>query len=320
MAKSAIYVPQTDMIYPSISSAAAALGVDPSNIGKVLRGKRTSAGGYNFNRVSTDISSDSLKFIKEATEQSLSEKQKSRQKKRRAETRAKKAARDRQRGQAARQLQKTLKEANKIIQEYKDRKLDAVSSVIPELENLKAVVGKTKAGTFNAGFKNLAKFNQKQLEALQQAVSKQLNRKGFKNLDEAERKKQALAYQISIQPEEVDKYNDALTVLWQILDLQESVQGKGYDTSLYDNTVLAVNGRVDPEELKVILDEILNIYQKMDEGTYEAKYGDDAQKYFDAGIKEMVEMVEELIEVRGEEPDPGDYWNDDDDDFIHLGE
>ena len=316
MAKSAIYVPQTNMIYPSSSSAAAALGVDPSNIGKVLRGKRTSAGGYNFNRVTADVAPSTLQFIKEATEQSLSEKQKKRQAKHRAETKAKKAARDKQRGQAARQLQKTLQEANKLIEQYKDRKLDSVSTVIPELENLKAVVGKTKAGTFNAGFKNLARFNQKQLEALQQAVSKQLNRKGFKNLDEAERKKQALAYQIGIQPEEVDKYNDALTTLWQILDLQQSVQGKGYDTSIYDNALLSVSGRVDPEDLQRILDEILNIYQKMDDGTYEEDYGDDQQEYFEADLQEM---VEELVELGGS-GDAEDYWSGEDDDFIKLGE
>lgn len=316
MAKSAIYVPQTNMIYPSISSAAAALGVDPSNIGKVLRGKRKSVGGYNFNRVTVDVSPSTLQFIKEATEQSLSDKQKKRQAKRRAETKAKKAARDKQRGQAARQLQKTLQEANKLIEQYKDRKLDAVSTVIPELENLKAVVGKTKAGTFNAGFKNLARFNQKQLEALQQAVSKQLNRKGFKNLDEAERKKQALAYQIGIQPEEVDKYNDALTTLWQILDLQQSVQGKGYDTSIYDNALLSVSGRVDPEDLQRILDEILNIYQKMDDGTYEMDYGEDQQEYFEADLKEM---VDELVELGGS-GEKEDYWSGEDDDFIKLGE
>lgn len=312
MSKSQIYVPQTNTIYPSISAASAALGVDASNIGKVLRGVRKAAGGYNFSRVTADVSPRTLQFIKGATEQSLSEKQKKRQARQRAETRAKKAARDKQRGQAARQLQKTLQEANKLIEQYKERKLDSVSTVIPELENLKAVVGKTKAGTFNAGFKNLARFNQKQLEALQQALSKQLNRKGFKNLDEAERKKQALAYQLGIQPEEVDKYNDALTTLWQILDLQESVQGKGYDTSIYDNVVQAVSGRLDPEDIKQILDEILNLYQKL--GDYED--GEEGRGYVESDIKSM---VDELVELN-QSGEIEDYWNDEEDDFIHLGE
>lgn len=43
-----VYVPQVDKIYNSVADAAKELNLDASNIGKVLRGKRTNAGGFNF--------------------------------------------------------------------------------------------------------------------------------------------------------------------------------------------------------------------------------------------------------------------------------
>lgn len=46
--KTFVYVPQVDKIYNSIAEAARALQVDAGNISKVLKGKRKTAGGFNF--------------------------------------------------------------------------------------------------------------------------------------------------------------------------------------------------------------------------------------------------------------------------------
>lgn len=46
--KTFVYVPQVDKIYNSIADAARALQVDAGNISKVLKGKRKTAGGFNF--------------------------------------------------------------------------------------------------------------------------------------------------------------------------------------------------------------------------------------------------------------------------------
>lgn len=51
-----IYVPETGETYGSISEASRALGVDSSNISKVLRGTRKTAGGYHFEK--TDAKPD----------------------------------------------------------------------------------------------------------------------------------------------------------------------------------------------------------------------------------------------------------------------
>lgn len=46
--KTFVYVPQVDKIYNSIADAARALQVDAGNISKVLKGKRKTAGNYDF--------------------------------------------------------------------------------------------------------------------------------------------------------------------------------------------------------------------------------------------------------------------------------
>ena len=283
MAKDLIFVPQTGIIYPSISAAAAALGVDASNIGKVLRGARKAAGGYQFSRVSKEVSHGTLEQITEFTEASFTEKERKRFAQSRAKTKARKAARDKARGQAARALQGTIQEANRLMQEYEKRGLSGVSTVIPEIENIQAMIGRNKKGGINASFKNLSKFNQKELEALKNALDAQLNRKNFKNLEEQERKKQAVAAQLGISTEEMEDYSDLLPTLWNLLSLYKTVTGKGSDP-IYDAVVHAMQNRITHDDLKQLLDDMTAMHNRYLEDGYEgneAAFDDELQQYLD---------------------------------------
>lgn len=301
MARTQIYVPQTGIIYPSVSAAAKSLGVDASNIGKVLRGTRTQAGGYNFARVDPGVSPQTLEFINAAIETELTPAKKRRQAQSRKATKQKKAARDKARSKAARELQGSLKEANKLLQEYKKRGLDATSGIIPEIENLKRLVGINKKGGFNAGARNLAKFSQKQLDAIKSALDAQMNRKGFKNLEDAAKKKQATAYQLGVSSEELDNYAEALPALWQILQLAKYTQGKGYDRSLYDAVRKAMQRGTDPARIKSILDGLI----------------EEQTEILDAGgeIEDYSEMISQYVEDLNADTDDADefedLWNDD---------
>lgn len=310
-----ILVTQTGIIYPSINAAAKALGVDPSNIGKALSGKRKSAGGYNFARIDPSASPSTVTQIQEATEQSLSASQKKRQTKLRAQTKVKKAARDKARGQAARMLQGTLKEANRLMQEYQIAGLSGVSSVIPELEQLQKLIGTKKGGGFNASFKNLAKFNLKELQALNAAITKQINRKGFKDLKDAAKKKQGVAWQLGISVEELDKYADALPALWHILDMAANVQGKNYDRSLYYAVQKAMQGGIDPLDLQNILGDIEAAYKRYDN----LESSDNPEQARDDLDREIEDLVQAFVDdVEQDYGSIDDLWNDDDDNFIDL--
>lgn len=279
--KSQIYVPQTGTIYPSAEAAGKALGVDPSNIGKVLRGSRLSAGGYNFVRVTPDVSPASLQFINEALETQLTPAKKKRQAQRRKETQEKKRARDKERTAAAKALHESLVEANKILAQYKKQKLDAISGVIPELENLKNVVGINKKGGFNTSLKNLGKFDKKQLEAIKKSLDAQMNRKGFKNLEDAKKKKQAIAFQMGVSSEELDKYADVLPLLWQLLEVSRKAQKDTSDPVAYKGVQDAMQANVDPEELKTTLKNIINEYETAMESGAEVDFAAISRKHFE---------------------------------------
>ncbi len=256
-----IYVPQTGTIYPSIAAASAALGVDASNIGKAVRGSRKSAGGYNFVAVTADIAPDTLKWINQAVEQSLSPRQKQRQAKRRKQgfgrLSAEEKAAAKSRAKAARELQGVVRETNKLLEQYRKQGLDSISVVVPELEKLKDIIGRNRKGGFNAGAKNLAQFTEREVRALTEALQRQLNRKGFKDLEAAESRKQGIAYQFGLgSPAELDNYADVLPSLWHVLELARATQAKGYDRSLYNAVSEAMQAGFDPEELKGVLDQM----------------------------------------------------------------
>lgn len=296
MAKSQIFVPQTNTIYPSSAAAAAALGVDASNIGKVLRGARKSAGGYNFVRVDPSISPQTLQDITEAIGESLSDRQKQRQAQSREKYKERLApeeaaaykAREQAKRKAARELQKQLREMNKIQREYKKQKLEGISGIIPELEKLKDIIGRNKSGGFKADQANLMQFDMTQIQALTEAIKKQANRKGFKNLEEVKKKKAAVAYQMGISVQELDNYADVLPELWNLLALSRQVQGKGYDQTLYNTVQEAMQNEADPEDLRRILQDL---YQNQ-MAALEDETGEDLTDQMDQAVEELQGLYE----------------------------
>ena len=71
MSRGEIFVPETGQTFKSAAEAGRALGVDASNISKVLRGKRKTAGGYHFERPPKETKREKIlrkikKDIKEA--------------------------------------------------------------------------------------------------------------------------------------------------------------------------------------------------------------------------------------------------------------
>ena len=205
-----IFVPQMGTIYPSAAAAASALGIDASNIGKVIRGKRLSAGGYSFVEVDPMASPETLKWIAEATAGRLTPKQQQRQARQRQKgfkrLSPEEQAAAKARARAAKELSRSLKEANKLLKQYQKEGLSGISSVVPELENLKAIIGKNKRGGFQADQKRLTEgFSQEQLEALKRQIDTQMNRKDFKDIEKAKQEFDYYLNQIQLIKEEHNK-------------------------------------------------------------------------------------------------------------------
>lgn len=309
MAKQSIYVPQTGTMYPSAAAASSALGVDASNIGKVLRGQRQSAGGYNFVKVDPNVKQSKLQDINKTIDISLTEQQKRRQAKRRLRsrqrmletaTRAERAAQSK----AARELRQTLVEANKLLKEYDKRGLSGISGVVPELERLKDIIGQNKRGGFNADLKNLKGFTEHELESLRDAITRQMNRKDFKDLEAQESRKQAIAYQLGLEVEELEKYTNLLPTLWHILDLASHRQEKGSDPP-YDEIMDAMQAGIDPDALQEILLDIESETERYDREKEEAENSDIEMpsylEFIDPYISEIREMREQLEQLEQEQ-------------------
>lgn len=297
-----VYVPQTGEIYPSAAAAARALGVDQSNISKVLRGVRPSAGGYNFFKVDPSISKASLKQINETVDTGLTEKQKRRKAQRRQASRAKARANraaQKARNKAARELHTTLVEANSLWKEYRKRGLEGISGIIPELEALKNMVGENKRGFFNADTKHLKELDlsTEQLQSTMESVKKQINRKGFRDIQDQENAKDAIALQFGISKEELDNYTAMLPTLWHIIELARLKQGEDYNNSVYDEAKSAIQEGVDPEQLKEILDTIESESEDIDAKIeeYQDKTGEDPS-YTDL----MKPYIDEIIKLRAD--------------------
>lgn len=298
-----IYVPQTGTIYPSISAASKALGVDASNIGKVVRGARVSAGGYNFQRVDPSADARLLQDINEALREQSTPKQRERMRRTREKNVRRLSPEERQRRKekraAAQELHKVLVGANKAIKELEKKGVAGLSDAVTELENLKSIIGRTKSGAFDTSLKNLTKLNAGEINAAINAAKKQAERLEKTDAENLKKRRAAVALQFGVSQEELEKYDDALPVLWELLALARQQQGNGYDRSLYDAVVDAVQYGDDAEDLKNTLEKIKEEYQSgMDDET-----GVDLSDVLQRGAEELQSQHE-----RPESEDFADDW------------
>ena len=318
-----IFVPQMGTIYPSAAAAASALGIDASNIGKVIRGKRLSAGGYSFVEVDPMASQETLKWIAEAEAGRLTPKQRQRQAKQRQKgfkrLSPEEQAAAKARARAAKELSRSLKEANKLLKQYQKEGLSGISSVVPELENMKAIIGKNKRGGFQADPKLLIEgFSQEQLEALKKQIDTQMNRKDFKDIEKAKQRKMGIANQLGISMEELENYEALLPTLWHVLKLSHQIEGASSDP-VYQEILDALEAGVDPEELKEILQEIEAEHQDivnqmenkeqdeiLDELANNPTYQETLEPYF-TRIRELEEQAEAQRREEEEEEDGADW-------------
>lgn len=300
-----IYVPQTGTIYPSIAAASKALGVDASNIGKVVRGARVSAGGYNFQCVDPSADPSLLRDIDEALREQSTPKQRERMEKTRKKNEGRLSPEERQRRKEKRasvqRLHNALVTANKAIRELQKQGVADISDPVTQLENIKAIVGTNKIGGFDTSIKNLMDLNI-DIEATIAAVEIQTERMKKTPAEKLKKKRAAVAFQLGVSEEELDKYNDALPLLWQLLALARQQQEKGYSVSLYDAVVDAVQFAKDPEELQRILEETLKEYR----GRLEDETGEDLDDILQRGAEKLqgkYKTPEEAAQEEGTNPE-----------------
>lgn len=183
--KTFVYVPQVDKIYNSIADAARALQVDAGNISKVLKGKRKTAGGFNF------IS---------ATGKGGGKKRKSTlQRQAAALTPADPLERKRQ------QLRESVTAANKQLKRLKDAGLYDFSAAAKSVLGLADDLGRTSAGYLATSGKRFENLSEAQID---------------KYLEVLDRKKKQRSYTVEGATAEAERLaNNFGTTAQRIIDL-----------------------------------------------------------------------------------------------------
>lgn len=296
-----IYVPQTGTVYPSISEASRALGVDSSNIGKVLRGARISAGGYSFVRVDAGASPELLQDIDEALHEQTTQKQRERMRKTRQKNEGRlspaERARRKEKKAAAKELHDVLVGANRAIQELKKQGVAGYSYAVTELENLKSLIGRTKTGAFDTSIKNLMDLTIGEIRGAIAAAKAQAERLKKTEPDKLKKRRAAVAFQFGVSIQELEKYDDVLPILWDLLEIARAQQGIDYSRSLYNAFLRAVQYAEDPQVLQDILGKVRTEYQ----ASIEDESGVDLDDILQEGAQEINDAFEHPEDILGDD-------------------
>ena len=209
----------TGQVYSSAAKAAQAVGVDPSNVLKVLKGGRQSAGGYRFvyadNLTGEQLHAAAASRLK-AIPQRLQERQK-RQRQRR----------DREYTEARKQARQTLLQANRAITEARKAGLYAGSPEMQDLAALADEIGNTKTGLIDASTDNLEEFDLEELQRIHYRTQDLLGRVQVA-IDERKGQRESLAFEFGLSTgNEWKRYEPMQKEIFMILKRAGEENGRG---------------------------------------------------------------------------------------------
>lgn len=219
-----VYVPEKDTTYSSIAEAARDLGIDASNISKVLAGRRRTAGGYHFERVSS-VEEPDLDYgdIGGAPEPSPDKKDK---------------------------LRDLIRKANKIIEEARERKRYGFLEDVQELfDLLDSVLGSTGDNLIDVYSEAIDNLTDEEIDQLF-ARADSLIAKALDDLKKADDRLQGYADAFGVSSAEMEKYESLIPEINATL---ARAHGNDDASNLWYAIRDAIQNGVDPEDLRDLL-------------------------------------------------------------------
>lgn len=192
MRPTVIYIPELKKTFATISAAARATKTDASNVGKVLRGQRKTAGGLHFE----------YRWAKEEG-----------------------------RSEALAALRASLKKANELLQTAKERRRFGFSKELQELDKLRDVLGSTKGGRFKTSSQTFTTYSVGEIEQITGKIDQRLYhaRKALKKLDDEIRD---LADMLGLSFQEALRYELLIPEFYRMLELADKDQRVGTNEML----------------------------------------------------------------------------------------
>ena len=195
--KKRIYIPEIDQVFDSISAASEALGVDASNVSKVLAGSRKTAGGYHFIDA-TRRDSGRLPSIATLRKESRALLPPDPLQERRDE------------------LRNLINAANKQAKRLRKAGFGAFSSALDDIMSLGDELGRTKSGYLKGSEGLIRNLSEAEVNKYIQAITERKKRRSYTvggAMAEAER----LAANFGTTSSRIAEMSDALPVLFSVL-------------------------------------------------------------------------------------------------------
>ena len=188
--KGMVYVPETGQTYRNTAEAARALGVDASNISKVLKGKRKTAGGYHFEKT-TEADAKRRKFLQD--------------------------------------VKNSIKEANDIIKKARKDQRENFVDEVADLDDFGGdVIGSTQDNLIDDSSETLDDMDADELEQLEKKLREKIDA-AEKGLDKANDRLQEYADLFGISSPEMAKYEPLIPDINRTLDRARDKNGLGSD-------------------------------------------------------------------------------------------
>lgn len=221
-----VYVPETDTTYSSIAEAARDLGIDASNISKVLAGRRRTAGGYHFERVTSSYEIDDVGDI--GGSESPND----------------------ERINKVEMLRNVIRRANQIIEDARKRKRYGFLEDVQELfDLLDSVLGSTGDNLIDVYSKVLDNMTDEELDQLYDRAQ-DLIAKAYEDLKKADDRLQGYADAFGVSSAEMEQYEDLIPEINATL---ARAHGNDDASNLWYAIRDAIQAGVDPEDLRDLL-------------------------------------------------------------------
>lgn len=259
MAIRKVYNLDTGQVYSSAAKAAQAVGVDPSNVLKVLKGARQSAGGYRY-IYADNMSGEQLQAAAASRLQAIPQRLQARQKRQRQRRSSEYTA-------ARKQARQTLLQANKAITEAKKAGLYAGSPEMQDLAALADEIGNTKTGLIDASIDNLEEFDLDELLRLHYRTQDLLGRVQVA-IDERKGQRESLAFEFGLSTgNEWKQYEKMQKEIFNILKRAGEDNRKRGSDPVFAMVQEAITKKVPVRALRALIDRLNKYFdeQRSDE-------------------------------------------------------
>ena len=245
--KPQIIILETNQVYDSITAAARAVGVDPSNARKALKGTRSSAGGYHFSELET------------APE-------------RRAQiVRAAKSSEKRQLVSAARKnlisaVHERMVDINKRAANAKKEKLFTKDPVLQKMMSHTDFFGANKRGGYDTSYSHLKNFNDEELKNFLKLVASDQKEYADSVYKSKTRDANSYALQFGISTGQLDEYWHILPAIFSMFEAAKQSSEFAYKDQMQREILKsqiseAMQAGVDPDDLLNFVQDLKNFFR-----------------------------------------------------------